>query len=224
MKRVIVLFTVIFIVFATGCTKKPENQVDPTPEVKEEVEPAKKIKTEKGANDKNPLVTVEMEDGSIIKVELYPEIAPNTVRNFVSLIQSGYYDGLIFHRVIEGFMIQGGDPDGIGTGGPGYSIAGEFSNNEFTNTLKHERGVISMARGSGQPDSAGSQFFIMVVDNASLDGEYATFGKVTKGIEIVDEIVSVEVDEDDRPKKIQKMQKVTVDTFGVKYGEPQKIK
>ena len=164
-----------------------------------------------------------MEDGSTIKIELYPEIAPNTVRNFVSLIESGFYDGLVFHRVIPGFMIQGGDPEGTGVGGPGYEIAGEFSSNEFENPLKHERGVISMAR-TGEPNSAGSQFFIMVKDNSSLDNDYATFGKVTEGMETVDKIVSVETNAGDKPKKDEKMKKVTVDTFGVKYGEVQKTK
>ena len=140
---------------------REQNKAPSTPPVTEKVEPSKEIKTEKTATDKNPMVTIEMEDGSVIKIELYPEIAPNTVRNFVSLVQSGFYNGLIFHRVIPDFMIQGGDPEGIGTGGPGYAIAGEFSNNGFDNALKHEKGVISMAR-SGEPNSAGSQFFIMV--------------------------------------------------------------
>ncbi|WP_366927900.1 peptidylprolyl isomerase [Clostridium sp.] len=165
-----------------------------------------------------------MEDGGVIKVELYPEIAPNTVRNFVSLVQSKFYDGLIFHRVISGFMIQGGDPDGTGGGGPGYSIKGEFSNNEFDNALKHERGVISMGRVDKQNNSAGSQFFIMVNDVSSLDGDYASFGKVTEGMETVDKIVSVETGNGDRPKKDQKMKKVTVDTFGVKYADVEKVK
>ena len=229
MKKILVLFTVIFMVLVGGCANKQQNKVDSTPEVKEKVVTPQVIKTEKGPNDKNPLVTIEMEDGSIIKVELYPEIAPNTVRNFVSLINSEFYNGLIFHRVIAGFMIQGGDPDGVGTGGPGYAIAGEFSENGFKNELKHERGVISMARGGYDLNSAGSQFFIMVVDNSSLDQKYASFGKVTEGMETVDKIVSVETDKvdpakKDRPIKNQKMKKVTVDTFGVKYGEVQKIK
>nr|WP_253200798.1 peptidylprolyl isomerase [Clostridium sp. CF012] len=167
-----------------------------------------------------------MEDGSYIKIELYPEIAPNSVRNFVSLIQKGYYDGLIFHRVMPGFMIQGGDPEGTGGGGPGYSIAGEFSENGFNNELKHGKGVISMAR-TGEPNSAGSQFFIVVADSAnnsaSLDGKYASFGKVTEGMESADKIVAVETD-GTKPIKEQKMKKVTVDTFGVKYGEVEKVK
>ncbi|WP_367179359.1 peptidylprolyl isomerase [Clostridium sp.] len=173
------------------------------------------------------MVTIVMEDSSTIKIELYPEIAPNTVRNFVSLVNSGFYNGLKFHRVMAGFMIQGGDPKGTGNGGPGYAIKGEFSENNFSNNLKHVRGVISMAR-TETPDSAGSQFFIVVAtsDNvsSSLDGKYASFGKVTKGMETVDKIVSVETDGNDKPKKDQKMKKVTVDTFGVKYGIVQKVK
>jgi len=218
LKQIVVLFALIFVITAGGCSNKVQNKAASTQKV-----------TEKGANDKNPVVTIVMEDGSIIKIELYPQIAPNTVRNFISLAQSGYYNGLIFHRVMPGFMIQGGDPNGTGIGGPGYSIRGEFSVNDFKNTLKHERGVISMARSS-DPNSAGSQFFIMVKANSSLDGQYATFGKVKEGMETVDKIVSVEtvVSEQsgvkDKPKKDQKMKKVTVDTFGVKYGEVEKIK
>lgn len=165
----------------------------------------------------NPIVTIEMENGKIIKVELYPEIAPNTVRNFVSLINSGYYDGLIFHRVIPGFMIQGGCPEGSGMGGPGYSIKGEFTANGFDNNLKHSRGVISMAR-SGMPNSAGSQFFIMVKDSPHLDNHYASFGKVTEGMDAVDEIVKASRDYNDKPREPQRMKKVTVDTFSVDIG------
>ena len=169
----------------------------------------------------NPIVTIEMENGDIIKAELYPEIAPNSVKNFISLINKGFYDGLIFHRVIEGFMIQGGCPDGNGMGGPGYSIPGEFSQNGFKNDLKHTRGVLSMAR-SMNPDSAGSQFFIMHKNAPHLDGAYAAFGKVTEGIEAVDKIAETEVDYHDRPVEPQVIKKVTVDTFGEKYGEPEK--
>lgn len=170
---------------------------------------------------KNPVVTIEMENNDLIKVELYPETAPNTVRNFISLAQSGFYDGTIFHRVIPGFMIQGGDPTGTGMGGPGYSIKGEFKSNGIDNDVKHSKGVISMAR-SGHPDSAGSQFFIMV-DNAShLDGQYAAFGKVIEGIENTDKIVAVVTDYSDKPVQEQKMKKVTVDTFGEEYEEPTK--
>ncbi len=165
----------------------------------------------------NPIVTIEMESGKTIKLELYPEIAPNTVANFVSLASKGYYDGLIFHRVIPGFMIQGGDPTGTGMGGPGYTIKGEFARNGYReNTLRHTRGVISMAR-SGMPNSAGSQFFIMHADAPHLDGSYAAFGKVTEGIETVDEIASVRTDRQDRPTTEQKMCKVTVETFGKDY-------
>ena len=169
----------------------------------------------------NPIVTIEMENGDIIKAELYPEIAPNSVKNFISLINKGFYDGLIFHRVIEGFMIQGGCPDGNGMGGPGYSIPGEFSQNGFKNDLKHTRGVLSMAR-SMNPDSAGSQFFIMHKNAPHLDGAYTAFGKVTEGIEAVDKIAETEVDYHDRPVEPQVIKKVTVDTFGEKYGEPEK--
>ena len=165
----------------------------------------------------NPIVTIEMESGKTIKLELYPEIAPNTVANFVSLASKGFYDGLIFHRVIPGFMIQGGDPTGTGMGGPGYTIKGEFARNGYReNTLRHTRGVISMAR-SGMPNSAGSQFFIMHADAPHLDGSYAAFGKVTEGIETVDEIASVRTDRQDRPTTEQKMRKVTVETFGKEY-------
>ena len=170
----------------------------------------------------NPIVTFEMENGRKMKAELYPDKAPNTVNNFISLVSSGFYDGLIFHRVISGFMIQGGDPAGVGTGGPGYNIKGEFSMNGFKqNDLKHERGVLSMARAM-HPDSAGSQFFIMHKNSSHLDGQYAAFGKVIEGIEVVDEIASVQTDWNDKPKTPQVMKKVTVDTFGVQYPNPVK--
>lgn len=169
----------------------------------------------------NPIVTIEMENGDIIKAELYPEIAPNTVKNFISLVKKGYYDGLIFHRVINGFMIQGGCPDGTGMGGPGYSIKGEFAQNGFANDLKHTEGVLSMAR-SMMPDSAGSQFFIMHKNAPHLDGAYAAFGKVIEGQDIVNKIATTQTDYSDRPLKKQVMKKVTVDTFGVDYEEPEK--
>lgn len=169
----------------------------------------------------NPVVTIEMESGDVIKVELYPDVAPNTVNNFVSLVKKGFYDGLIFHRVISGFMIQGGCPDGIGTGGPGYNIKGEFTWNGFKNNLSHKVGVISMAR-AGHPDSAGSQFFIMHKDCPSLDGQYAAFGKVIEGMDVVNQIAEVPTDRNDRPLDEQKMKKVTVDTKGVEYAEPEK--
>ena len=170
----------------------------------------------------NPIVTFEMENGDVMKAELYPEIAPNTVNNFISLVKKGFYDGLIFHRVIPGFMIQGGDPKGIGIGGPGYCIKGEFLQNGFKNELKHSRGVLSMAR-AGNPDSAGSQFFIMHEDSPHLDGGYAAFGKLIEGIEVVDKICSVRTDWNDKPRIPQVMKKVTVETFGVDYPEPEKV-
>ena len=172
--------------------------------------------------EKNPIVTIEMENGDVIKLELYPDIAPNTVNNFISLVQKKFYDGIIFHRVIRGFMIQGGDPEGTGMGGPGYSIKGEFSYNHFENNLKHNAGVISMAR-SQMPDSAGSQFFIMHKDSPHLDGSYAAFGKVTEGIEVVNKIADTKTDYSDRPLDPQVMKSVTVELFGETYGEPEKI-
>ena len=171
--------------------------------------------------NQNPIVTIEMENGDIMKAELYPEIAPNTVNNFISLISKGYYDGVIFHRVIPGFMIQGGDPDGTGMGGPGYSIKGEFSQNGFKNDLKHTPGVLSMAR-TMITDSAGSQFFIMHETSPHLDGAYAAFGKLIEGLEVVDKIARVKTYYSDRPMEEQKMTKVTVETFGVDYPEPEK--
>ena len=169
----------------------------------------------------NPIVTIEMEDGGVMKAELYPEIAPNTVNNFISLVKKGFYDGVIFHRVIPGFMFQGGDPKGIGIGGPGYCIRGEFTANGFKNDLKHDRGVLSMARTMA-PNSAGSQFFIMHEDSPHLDGQYAAFGKVIEGIEVVDKICSVRTDYNDKPRIPQVMKKVTVETFGSEYPEPVK--
>ena len=170
----------------------------------------------------NPIVTFEMENGDIKKAELYPEIAPNTVNNFISLVQKGYYDGLIFHRVIRGFMIQGGCPEGIGTGGPGYHIKGEFTQNRFNNDLKHTEGVLSMARAM-HPDSAGSQFFIMHKNSPHLDGAYAAFGKITEGMDVVNKIAAVRTDYRDRPMEKQMMKKVTVETFGVEYPEPETV-
>ena len=171
----------------------------------------------------NPIVTFEMEDGKVFKAELYPEVAPNTVNNFLSLVKKGFYDGVIFHRVIAGFMIQGGDPKGIGIGGPGYCIKGEFSANGVKNDLKHQRGVLSMAR-TQVPDSAGSQFFVMHADADYLDGQYAAFGKVIEGMDVIDAIASVRTDFRDKPLKEQKMKKVTAETFGVEYPEPVIIK
>ncbi len=171
---------------------------------------------------KNPIVTIKMQSGNEIKIELYPEIAPNTVNNFISLVNKGFYDGIVFHRVIPGFMIQGGDPEGQGFGGPGYSIKGEFSYNGFENNLKHTRGVISMAR-SQHPDSAGSQFFIMVDDAPHLDGQYAAFGKVIEGMEECDKIVSTKTNFQDKPLIDMIMEKVTAETFGEEYSQPEKM-
>ncbi len=170
----------------------------------------------------NPVVTIQMADGGQIELELFPETAPNTVSNFIHLVQQGFYNGTIFHRVIPGFMIQGGDPDGTGMGGPGYSIMGEFSGNGFPNRLQHSRGVISMARAQ-HPNSAGSQFFLMVADAPHLDGQYAAFGRVTAGLEVCDQIVAVPRDRSDCPREEQKMQTVSVETFGVEYAQPTKV-
>lgn len=169
-----------------------------------------------------PVVTIEMEDGGVIKAELYPHIAPNTVNNFISLVKKGFYNGLIFHRVIPGFMIQGGDPDGTGMGGPGYCIRGEFRKNRFRNDLHHEAGVLSMAR-AGHPDSAGSQFFIMHYNAPSLNGSYAAFGRVIEGMDTVDRIAVAERNRNDRPLVDQVMKQVTVETFGTEYPEPEKL-
>ena len=174
------------------------------------------------SENNNPIVTITMENGDVMKAELYPEIAPNTVNNFISLIKKGYYDGIIFHRVIRGFMLQGGDPEGTGMGGPGYSIKGEFSSNGFTNNLKHDPGVLSMAR-TMIPDSAGSQFFIMHKKSPHLDGEYAAFGKIIEGMDVVNTIAETATAPDDRPYETQRMKSVTVETFGVDYPEPEII-
>ena len=170
----------------------------------------------------NPIITITMENGDVMKAELFPEIAPNTVNNFISLVNKGFYDGLIFHRVIKGFMIQGGDPEGTGMGGPGYSIRGEFAHNGVPNDLKHTPGVLSMARAMN-PNSAGSQFFIMHTDSPHLDGEYAAFGIVTEGLDVVDKIACVATDWSDRPKTPQKIASMTVETFGTDYPEPEKV-
>ena len=173
-------------------------------------------------SNQNPIVTFTMENGDVMKAELYPDVAPNTVNNFISLVKKGFYDGLIFHRVIAGFMIQGGDPEGSGMGGPGYSIKGEFNYNGVENNLKHSRGVLSMARAQ-HPDSAGSQFFIMHADAPHLDGQYAAFGKLVEGEEVLDSIASIDTDWSDRPRTPQVMKTVTVDTFGVDYAEPETL-
>ena len=174
-------------------------------------------------SNQNPIVTFTMENGDVMKAELYPDVAPNTVNNFISLVKKGFYDGLIFHRVIAGFMIQGGDPEGSGMGGPGYSIKGEFNYNGVENNLKHSRGVLSMARAQ-HPDSAGSQFFIMHADAPHLDGQYAAFGKLVEGEDVLDSIASIDTDWSDRPRTPQVMKTVTVDTFGVDYAEPETLK
>lgn len=198
---------------AETVTPSPEPTVEPTPE-------------EEGpellGSDQHPEVTLEISNGKTIVIELYPEVAPNSVSNFVSLVKQGFYDGLIFHRVIPGFMIQGGDPEGTGMGGPGYSIAGEFNSNGFENKLKHTRGVLSMAR-SGDPNSAGSQFFIMVEDAPHLDGEYAAFGQVIEGIETADEIVNQQADAGNKPLEPLSITKATVDIKGLDIKEPEKV-
>lgn len=173
-------------------------------------------------SNQNPIVTFTMENGDVMKAELYPDVAPNTVNNFISLVKKGFYDGLIFHRVIAGFMIQGGDPEGSGMGGPGYSIKGEFNYNGVENNLKHSRDVLSMARAQ-HPDSAGSQFFIMHADAPHLDGQYAAFGKLVEGEDVLDSIASIDTDWSDRPRTPQVMKTVTVDTFGVDYAEPETL-
>lgn len=207
-----VLFITAMLMIAGGCGVSGEGSKS---NKEESTKPAQVI-------EENPIVTITMENNDEIKVELYPNIAPNTVNNFISLAESGFYDGLIFHRVIPGFMIQGGDPKGTGAGGPGYEIKGEFSSNGFENDVKHERGIISMARTQA-PDSAGSQFFIMVADANSLDGDYAAFGKVTAGMDVVDSIVSVKTNKQDKPLEDQKIKQVTVETFGIDYPEPEKV-
>lgn len=192
----------VLAIMMTGCGTPSEKVTDYSSDVKE-----------------NPIVTITMDNDEKIVLELQPAVAPNTVANFISLIEEGFYDGLIFHRVVPGFMIQGGDPLGSGLGGPDYSVKGEFSNNGFENNLKHERGVISMAR-SGDPDSAGSQFFIMVEEASHLDGDYAAFGRVIEGMETVDAIVSAKRDDVNKPLEEQKMKKVEVDTKGFDYPAP----
>lgn len=169
-----------------------------------------------------PIVTITMQNGDVMKAELYPDVAPNTVNNFISLINKGFYNGLIFHRVIKGFMLQGGDPEGTGMGGPDYSIKGEFTSNGFRNNLKHTKGVLSMAR-TMIPDSAGSQFFLMHKTSPHLDGEYAAFGKVIEGLDVIDKIAEVETDFSDRPLEDQVIESITVETFGVDYPEPEKV-
>ncbi|WP_078546615.1 peptidylprolyl isomerase [Litchfieldia alkalitelluris] len=222
----ITFFAVLSILTSCGTANEDTNE-DVTSGDVEQNQQIEEEEGQTGTNDyseieKNPIITITMQNNDTMKVELYPQIAPNTVENFISLVEQGFYDGLVFHRVLPGFMIQGGDPQGTGMGGPGYSIPGEFSSNGFNNTLSHERGVISMAR-TQDPNSAGSQFFIMVEEAPHLDGEYAAFGKVLEGIEVADQIVQVERDEVDKPLNEQKINKVSVETFGVDYDEPNKV-
>lgn len=207
--RFLLLFVVLFVIAGCGTSNNNEQTNDKSSD-----------ESNNHLIEDNPIVTITMENDEQIIIELFPNIAPNTVNNFISLIEDGFYDGLIFHRVIPDFMVQGGDPDGIGTGGPGYSIKGEFNNNGFTNDLTHERGVISMAR-SQHPDSAGSQFFIVHQDSPHLDNEYAGFGQVIEGIEVVDQIASVKRDGSDKPLEDQVMKSVTVDTKGHDYDQPE---
>ena len=210
MKRITVLLLALLLLGSLACAKGI--QAPAAAENKEETQVDKTY----------PVATITMKDGGVIQLELYPEIAPESVKNFISLANSGFYDGLIFHRVISGFMIQGGDPDGRGTGGPGYSIKGEFSANGVKNDLSHERGVISMARAMSY-DSAGSQFFICHADSQFLDGQYAAFGRVISGLDVVDRIAKATTDSRDKPYKDQIMETVRVETWGVEYGEPEKL-
>lgn len=207
-KSLILIAMLILSISVFGCSKAPSTDSNSKKDNKNQNSGNSNYKSK--YSGKKPIVTIEMEDGGVIKAELYPDIAPKTVDNFVSLVQSGFYNGLIFHRVIPNFMIQGGDPKGNGTGGSNDNIPGEFKSNGFNNDLKHTRGVLSMAR-SQDPNSASSQFFIMVKDTAQLDGDYAAFGKVTQGIEEVDKIVNVKRDQNDKPLEPQKMKKVTIE-------------
>lgn len=201
------LIMALLLIVISGCGRPSSSATEPVPAPPE---------------GQNPVATIEMQDGQKIVIELYPDIAPNTVYNFISLANQGFYDGLIFHRVVPGFMIQGGDPNGNGTGGPGYAIKGEFTSNGHKNHLKHTRGVISMARGDSL-DSAGSQFFIMLADADHLDNAFASFGKVTEGMDVVDGIAAQEIGQNDKPVTDQVMKKVTVDTHGLEYPEPVKM-
>ena len=233
MKKIIVLLLAALLLCSLACaqgkapaaaTEKPAETAAPA-EQKTEAAPAeqsKETKEETNVDKTHPIVTITMQDGGVIQLELYPEVAPESVKNFISLANSGFYDGLIFHRVILGFMIQGGDPDGRGTGGPGYSIKGEFAANGVKNDISHVRGVISMARAKPF-DSAGSQFFIVQADSTYLDGQYAAFGRVTSGLDVVDKIAKTTTDRNDKPYKDQVMETVRVETWGVEYGEPEKL-
>ena len=222
LKVALLVCVALILLTVIGCGTTTKNNSNPTNTTTNSNTP-EQANGGTQSNAKNPIVTITMASGEEIKLELYPNVAPNTVKNFISLVQKGFYNGTTFHRVIPQFMIQGGDPQGNGSGGPGYSIKGEFTKNGFNNTLKHERGVISMAR-TNAPDSAGSQFFIMVAAATSLDNNYAAFGKVLSGMETVDKIVNSQRDKADKPLQSQVMKTVTVDTLGVNYGEPEVIK
>lgn len=221
LKNVSLLILILGISLLAACSEEQPKETESKEET-EETEKNEETPKYKGENEEAPIVTITMEDGAEVIIELYPQIAPNTVNNFISLIQDNFYDGLIFHRVIPGFMIQGGDPEGTGTGGPGYSIKGEFESNDFSNKLEHKRGVLSMAR-SQSPDSAGSQFFIMHEDSQQLDGDYAGFGQVIEGMDVIDEIVSVPTEDQDRPEEDQKIKSMTVDLEGYEFNEPETI-
>lgn len=205
MKRLLCIALCLILLGTMGCTSGEKNKTE-----------------EETMHSEYPIATITMKDGGVIKLELYPKIAPESVKNFISLANSKFYDGLIFHRVISGFMIQGGCPKGNGTGGPGYNIKGEFSANGVDNSLSHERGVISMARAMAY-DSAGSQFFICHADSQFLDGQYAAFGKVIEGMDVVDAIASVKTNSQDKPLQDQVIDSIRVDTFGVEYGEPERL-
>lgn len=242
MKRIITILTAaLLLLAAVGCAKTYANTMAPagsaaetdttmtsSTDAQENVPSAAESKTDETNKTEettmqNPVATITMKDGGVMKLELYPDVAPNTVKNFISLANAGFYDGLTFHRIIAGFMIQGGDPNGTGSGGPGYSIKGEFTSNGFKNDLKHKRGVISMAR-TMIPDSAGSQFFIMHADYPYLDGEYAAFGMLLEGFDVLDAIATVQTNRNDAPLTPVVIDTIRVDTFGVDYGEPEKIK
>ena len=222
MKKTIVLLLAALLLLSLACATEEVSRADKATEALLAAQQKNETKEETNVDKTHPIATITMKDGGVIKLELYPETAPESVKNFISLANSGFYDGLIFHRVISGFMIQGGDPDGRGTGGPGYSIKGEFAINGVKNDISHVRGVLSMARA--QPyDSAGSQFFICHADSTFLDGQYAAFGRVTSGMDVVDRIAATTTDSKDKPYKDQIMETVRVETWGVDYGEPNKL-
>ena len=222
MKKTIVLLLVALLLLSLACATEEVSRADKATEALLAAQQKNETKEETNVDKTHPIATITMQDGGVIELELYPEVAPESVKNFISLANSGFYDGLIFHRVISGFMIQGGDPDGRGTGGPGYSIKGEFAANGVKNDISHVRGVLSMARA--QPyDSAGSQFFICHADSTFLDGQYAAFGRVTSGMDVVDKIAATTTDSKDKPYKDQIMETVRVETWGVDYGEPNKL-